>query len=100
MFTKKAMYWDINNEIWELNSHKFSCFSHKKMAASNQPFLSRISETTVAQRHRLSSQLPHNMSMPLLQSGTLTQKFVVVPALRITFDLPSVTPTKHHVTVM
>ena len=41
----------------------------------------------------LSSQLPLNMSMPLLQSGTLTQKFVVVPALRITFDLPSVTPT-------
>ena len=38
MFTKKAMYWDINNEIWELNSHKFSCFSPKKTAASNQPF--------------------------------------------------------------
>ena len=38
VFTKKAMYWDINNEIWELNFHKFSCFSPKKMAASNQPF--------------------------------------------------------------
>ena len=74
-------------------------FSRKWQPQTNH-FLSRISETMVAQRHRLSSQLPLNMGMPLLQSGTLTQKFVVVPALRITFDLPSVTPTKHHVTVM
>ena len=48
MFTKKAMYWDISNEIWELNSHDCSCYSPKKNCNHKLGVLHGISATAVA----------------------------------------------------
>ena len=45
MFTKKAMYWDINNEIWELDC---SCYSPKKNCNHKLGVLHGISATAVA----------------------------------------------------
>ena len=45
MFTKKAMYWDINNEIWELDC---SCYSPKKNCNHKPGVLHGISATAVA----------------------------------------------------
>ena len=43
---------------------------------------------------------PPHMTMSLLHSGSLTQRSVVVPVLRMTFDPPSITPIKYHMNVM